>query len=207
MTVPPQKDAWDDLYKAQPRQWKGPVRNETPFPFAKGDKILDVGCGNGKTSTSLIESGHSVVGIDISEAAVKICRELYGDKMGAVCASADSLPFEDDNFDGIVMFHVLEHLTGDERKAAVKEARRVLKTNGKIFVRAFSTDDMRSDKGERMDERTVIRGNGIMYRYFDENEVNRMFSEFVPISIKRVEERTKFKEIRSRIEAVYQKPA
>jgi len=207
MTVPSQKDAWDNLYTTQRRPWKGAVRNETPFPFAKGDKVLDIGCGNGKTSISLIENGYSVVGIDISDAAVSICKELCGNGMEAVCASADSLPFEDGRFDGVVMFHVLEHLTDDERNAAIKEAYRVLRTNGKIFVRVFHKDDMRSDKGERIDGSTVVRGNGIMYRYFDENELNGMFGEFVQISAKRVDERTKFKETRSRIETVYEKPA
>jgi len=207
MTMPPQKDAWNSLYRTQPRQWKGTINNRTPFPFAKGDIVLDVGCGNGKTSAALIENGYNVIGIDISNVAADACRRMHGDKMKVICASADSIPLDNDTVDGIVMTHILEHLTDDELKASMKEAHRVLRARGKIFVRVFHSDDMRSDFGERIDERTVVRGNGIRYRYFDQNALKDAFSAFIPTSMERIDETTKFKEIRSRIEAVFEKPA
>ncbi|MDR0198235.1 MAG: class I SAM-dependent methyltransferase, partial [Methanomassiliicoccaceae archaeon] len=151
--------------------------------------------------------GYDVIGIDISDAAVKACRKLYGERMRAICASADSIPLDGGSVDGIVMIHILEHLTDIELRGAVKEAYRVLKRGGKVFVRVFHTDDMRSDKGERIDRRTVVRGNGIMYRYFDEDDVKGAFGEFTGITMERVDETTKFKETRSRIEAIFEKPA
>jgi ubiquinone/menaquinone biosynthesis C-methylase UbiE len=155
----------------------------------------------------LIESGYEVTGIDISETAAEACAKIYGDKMTVICASADSLPFGDGSFDGAVMIHVIEHLTGKELDDSVSEVYRVLRPNGKLFVRVFHADDMRSDKGERIDHRTVIRGNGIRYCYFGENELRDAFRGFIGTSAERIDERTKFKETRSRIEAVFQKPA
>ena len=207
MTAPSQKDAWNSLYRSQPRQWKGAVRNKIPFPFAEGDVVLDVGCGNGKASAALIGSGYDVIGIDISDVAADACRRMHGDKMEVICASADSVPLDDDSVDGVVMIHVLEHLADDELKASVKEAHRILRKGGKVFVRAFHKDDMRSEKGERVDPHTVIRGNGIRYRYFDGEELAAAFVGFIQISLERIDETTKFKEIRSRIEAVFEKPA
>ncbi|MCL2142668.1 MAG: class I SAM-dependent methyltransferase [Methanomassiliicoccaceae archaeon] len=205
MAVPDQKDAWNKLYRSQTRQWKGAVKTKIPLPFKKGDRVIDIGCGNGKTSAALIEEGCDVIGIDISEEAAEACRTIFGSKMRIECASAVSLPFDDGYADGVVMVHVLEHLTADEMEAAVKEVRRVLRLNGKLFVRVFHTDDMRSDKGERTDDRTVIRGNGIRYHYFDETELNDLFGGFRRISTERIDEATKFRERRSRIEAVYEK--
>ena len=207
MTAPSQKDAWNEFYRTQPRPWKGAVRNKTKFPFREGDKVLDIGCGNGKTSSALAEEGYSVIGIDISDVAVETCKKIYGSKMRFVCASADSVPLDDNEVDGVVMVHVLEHLTDDEILITMKEVRRVIRTGGKIFVRVFHNDDMRSGKGERTEDGAVIRGNGIRYRYFDETRLKNVFSGFLEISVERIDEVTKFKEIRSRIEAIYEKPA
>jgi len=207
MTELSQKDAWNEFYRTQPRPWKGAVRNVTGFPFAKGDKVLDIGCGNGKTSSALAEEGYSVIGIDISDVAIETCKKIYGSKMRFVCASADSIPLDDDEVDGIAMVHVLEHLTDDEILNTLKEVRRVIRTGGKIFVRVFHYDDMRSGKGKMTEDGAVVRGNGIRYRYFDEMRLKNVFSGFSEISAERIDEVTKFKEIRSRIEAVYEKPA
>ncbi|MDR0778745.1 MAG: methyltransferase domain-containing protein [Methanomassiliicoccaceae archaeon] len=205
--MPSQKDAWNELYRSQSRPWKGVVTTKTQFPFAKGDKILDLGCGNGKTSLALIEEGYDVTGADISEAAVETCMKLYGSRMRTICASASSMPLNDMEMDGAVMIHILEHLDNDELNAAVKELHRILKGDAKVFVRVFHKDDMRSDKGERIDENTVVRGNGIRYRYFTEDDLRNAFSGFHETSMIRVNERTKFNENRSRIEAVFERPA
>jgi predicted SAM-dependent methyltransferase len=102
---------------------------------------------------------------------------------------------------------VIEHLSSDELKDAIEETYRILKPNGKVFVRVFHIDDMRSDTGERLDVRTVVRGNGIMYTYYDEAELKNAFTGFIERSMERINETTKFKEIRSRMEAVFEKPA
>ncbi|MCL1984562.1 MAG: class I SAM-dependent methyltransferase [Methanomassiliicoccaceae archaeon] len=205
MIVPRQKDAWDELYRSQFRPWKG-VTSDTVFPFKKGAKILDVGCGNGKTSFALMEAGYNVVGIDISDVAVETYNRMYEGRMKAICASAASIPMEDGEMDGAVMIHVLEHMTEEESKQALAELRRVLRPDSRIFVRVFHKDDMRSGKGERIDDNTVVRGNGIRYRYFTEAELKTLFSDLSEISMRRIEDKTKFREIRSKIEAVFEIP-
>jgi SAM-dependent methyltransferase len=206
MNVPSQKDAWNSLYGKQPRPWKGVPQNIT-FPFPANGKILDVGCGNGKTSSALLDAGYEVIGIDVSEAAVEVCKILYGDKMDVICASAASVPLPDGSMDGAVLVHVLEHLDDDVIKDTIIEIRRILRPCGKIFVRVFSKSDMRYGKGETADDNVFIRGNGIRYRYFDENELRTLFSGFAEVSSEHIEERTKFRETRSRIEAVFERTA
>jgi 2-polyprenyl-3-methyl-5-hydroxy-6-metoxy-1,4-benzoquinol methylase len=38
-------------------------------------RVLDVGCGNGSVTLEFAKRGHSVVGIDLSEAGIRIARE------------------------------------------------------------------------------------------------------------------------------------
>ncbi|MCL2712368.1 MAG: class I SAM-dependent methyltransferase [Methanomassiliicoccaceae archaeon] len=205
MTVLRQKDAWNELYSSQFRPWRGVITIDTPLPFAEGNKIIDIGCGTGKTSFALMEAKFNVTGIDTSDVAVGICEKLYGDRMQTIVASASKIPTEDETFDGAVMVHVLEHMEDDESEKAMKELYRILKHDAKIFVRVFHRDDMRSDKGEVIGEGTVLRGNGIMYHYFTEAELKRLFKDFNLVSLQKVDERTKFAGKRSRIDAVFQK--
>lgn len=194
-----QQEAWESFYSANRRPWRGVSKMSAPFP--EGCRVLEIGCGNGKTVQALTEDGYSVTGLDFSPSAVEMCRSVIGRKAEFVCGDATNLPFDDDSFDGAVAFHVLEHLTPEELSKAVSEIARVVRPGSHVLVRCFSNRDMRSDKGERIDGSTVVRGNGIMYHYFEENELCQAFEGFDCADIRTAEERTRFGEIRSNIEA------
>lgn len=195
-----QRGAWDSFYGNQSRPWRGVSKIDTGVTFPASGRILEVGCGNGKTVASLLEMGYAVTGVDFSEEAIRSCRDRFGEAAEFECVSADRLPFDDCEFDGVVMFHVLEHLEYHELLMAVSEACRVMKRGGTILVKVFSSDDMRSEKGERMDASTVVRGNGIRYHYFTESELRSLFwtGEIQRLVTRR--EATRFGEVRSRIE-------
>lgn len=196
-----QIEAWNLLYGDRKRPWRGV--SDIEFPFPDGGSVLDIGCGNGKTSGALIESGYYVAGIDFSDNAVNTCVELFPE-MRCVCASALSMPFEDEEFDGTVMVHVMEHLDDSEIATVVGEVERILKSRGKILVRSFSVGDMRSGKGIRSGA-FELRGNGIRYRYFSEDDLRGIFSAFEEVYIRTDVQRTAFGETRSRVEGVFEK--
>lgn len=194
-----QKDAWEAFYTSNNRPWRG-ISSLQEIPFKEGDRILEIGCGNGKTAAALIDKGMAVTGLDFSQSAVDMCiRTIPGGRF--VCGTVTDMPFTDSEFSGAVIFHVLEHLTPDELALAVGEICRVLCAGSHVIVKCFARGDMRSDKGTRIDESTVVRGNGIMYHYFSEDELCQAFSGFDCDSIHTVTETTRFGEIRSRIEA------
>ncbi len=195
-----QREAWESFYEDNHRPWRG-VSDIGDVPFPPGGKVLEVGCGNGKTAVAMSKKGYSVVAVDFSESAVRMCRDTIPDAGEFVCASFTSLPFDDSSFDGAIAFHVLEHLTDDELSIAVKELERVLKDGSHLLIKCFAKGDMRSEKGERVDDSTYIRGNGILYHYFEEQELVSRFSLFKVSSIMTVEDRTRFGTVRRRIEA------
>ena len=200
-----QREAWDSFYSDNHRPWKG-VSDIGDVPFPSGGRILEVGCGNGKTVLALSKKGFRVTGVDFSQSAIDMCGETMTSAGEFVCASVTDLPFEDSSFDGVVVFHVLEHLTADEMKEAVSELSRVTVSGSHILVKCFAKGDMRSEKGETVDDSTVIRGNGILYHYFDEEELISCLSSFQCISITTKEEPTRFGTVRKRIEADFRKP-
>ena len=197
-----QRSAWDSFYSENRRPWKG-VSDIGDLPFPPGGRILEVGCGNGKTAVALAKRGYRVTGMDFSQKAIDICRELILD-VDFVCASVLNIPFENGSFDGISAFHVLEHLTEEELAKAAEELHRVMRDGGYLLVKCFAEGDLRSSKGTASGD-SVIRGNGILYHYFTKDELLERLSLFECVSIRIVEERTRFGAVRRRIEAVLRK--
>lgn len=195
-----QREAWDSFYGSNVRPWRG-VSDIGEAPFPEGARVLEIGCGNGKTAIALKESGFKVTAMDFSQAAIDSCSDIKGVEF--VCASVTEMPFPDDSFDGALTFHVLEHLTADELRTAVSEIGRVLRPGSYLSVRVFSADDMRSEKGTRLDDSTVVRGNGIMYHYFTEEELREAFDCMDVVHIGTYAQNTRFGTVRSRIHAVF----
>ena len=58
------------------------ARNAAPFilerlnrPYIRGELVIDLGCGSGVLAKTLVEGGHSVLGIDLSKEMIRIARE------------------------------------------------------------------------------------------------------------------------------------
>ena len=201
-TMVDQREAWDSFYSGNRRPWRG-VSDIGDLPFPPGGRVLEVGCGNGKTAVALAKRGYRVTGMDFSQKAIDICRELILDA-NFVCASVLNIPFENGSFDGISAFHVLEHLTDEELDKASEELYRVMKEGGYLLVKSFAEGDMRAGKGTASGD-SVIRGNGILYHYFTEDELRSKLSRFECVSIRTAEDKTRFGPVRRRIEAVFRK--
>ncbi len=110
---------------------------EPPQMF-EGKEILDMGCGAAGKSLYYASLGAKrVVGVDIvphyEAEANGLAEKLgYADKFEFVLASADALPFSDESFDTVIMNDFMEHISNPE--AALSEARRLLKKDGRIFI-------------------------------------------------------------------------
>lgn len=97
-----------------------------------GKKILDVACGWGELLAIAEEKGLTTFGIDISKEAIKLAKNrLQNGKLKV--AKAEKLPFQNNTFDYLVCIGSLEHF--DSPEVAIKEMARVIKPDGKIFIR------------------------------------------------------------------------
>lgn len=105
--------------------------------FRRDGRLLDVGCGAGRTTRELAERGYDVVGMDISERMIDRAAELLSD-IPLVVADAATLPFDDSTFDYVLFsFNGIDYLQSEERRLeALREIRRVLRPDGRV---AFNT--------------------------------------------------------------------
>jgi len=108
---------------------------ETMLEFcnvADGDKILDVGCGNGKLIDAISRKADiQAYGIDISHGMIEECKARYKGINFAV-SNAETLDFKNAELDTITICCVLHHLSSAQN--FIKEAHRVLKPCGTLII-------------------------------------------------------------------------
>lgn len=103
-------------------------------------KILDIGCGAGTVDFYLASQGHKVLGLDISERAVKTCGETAQALNLKDELNFEKLNFPDERpsgvFDLVICSEILEHLKDD--KKAVEAIFNLLRPGGVVIVSAPS---------------------------------------------------------------------
>ena len=166
---------WEEEYLCKGAVWGGAVHH-LPV-LSQGSRVLELGCGNGKTLSAMIGRRWNVTAIDFSSRAAAMSRMNGTLQKAEVCvADARHLPFAPDRFDAVFAIHILSHLHKTDRTRAVAEAIRVLKNGGLLYFSGFSTEDFRSGKGSIIEQGTVKRGSGICTHYFTEPETQELFS-------------------------------
>ncbi len=100
--------------------------------FDKDDKLLDLGCGRGRT-IKYMQDNHNITmqGLDISEELAKEAKELNKNS-NIVISSGEDTPFEDNEFNGIFAECTLSLM--DNPKNTIKEINRILKTGGYFVI-------------------------------------------------------------------------
>jgi ubiquinone/menaquinone biosynthesis C-methylase UbiE len=107
-------------------------------PYARGARVLELGCGTGLILARVAEIAKEAVGIDLSEGMARRARDRGLDvRMGSVC----ELPFEDEQFDLTYGFKVLAHVSDVE--GAIREAARVTRPGGHLLLEFYNPWSLR----------------------------------------------------------------
>lgn len=162
-------------------------------------KILDLGCGNGKNSFYIADQGlnNKIVGIDISETALKYAEQVAKEKNtsakdDSVKISTDfikqsigvPLKFPDSTFDIALDITSSNSLSEKEREIYLAETNRVLKSGGFLFVRALCKDGdanaknlLKTHLGKEKDT-YIMPELGLTERVFSKEDLIATYSPF-----------------------------
>lgn len=147
--------------------------------------ILDLGCGNAKNSKYIAEQGdnNKIVGIDISETALKYAKELVPEGQFIKQSIGTTLPFADSSFDIILDVTSSNSLSETERGVYLNEIKRVLKSNGYLFIRTLCKDGdknaqnlLKTNPGKEKDT-YIMPELGLTERVFSKEDLLATYSD------------------------------
>ena len=178
---------WNADYRHKGKMYGGFPRHIPSFP--DGARVLELGCGDGKTLSALVHRGWDITAIDFSPMAISLAQAVVRHGAGAtlVVADAREIPFCNRTFDAVVAIHLLGHSMARERMQIAREIHRVTRPGGQLFFSDFSTRDFRYGTGREAEPGTFMRGTGILTHYFFRDELTGLFSGFVPESFQQEE--------------------
>jgi arsenite methyltransferase len=99
-----------------------------------GERVLDIGSGPGFLAAEMaaeVGPEGKVVGVDPSDSMLEMGRRRDA-PVEFVAGDAVALPFDDESFDAVVSTQVYEYVA--DMPAALAEARRVLRTGGRLLI-------------------------------------------------------------------------
>ena len=154
-------------------------------------RCLDLGCGAGRNAIPLADLGFDVTGTDLSEPMVEAARDRVRARAPSppvrlALAPMTPLPFPNATFD-LVVAHGIWNLahSGEEFRAAVREAARVARPGAGLFLFTFSRhtlpDEAQPDPGESF---VFSSWNGEPQCFLREREIVHELAQagFVPSS-------------------------
>jgi len=175
--------AWEEDYTRRGKLWSG-VTNDLP-ELSSGSRVLELGCGNGKTLSYMIQRGWDVTAIDFSGKAVAFSRNVLKGSSTAdvMVADARCIPLKSNSFDAVFAIHMIGHVHEPDRQEIAREVTRTLKPGGFLYFCDFSTGDFRFGKGHETETSTFKRGTNIITHYFSLQEVIDLFPKLSQGSI------------------------
>lgn len=104
-----------------------------------GAKILEIGCGTGATSVALAEQRAEVIGLDIDQSSLKVAIDrcdIYNLNVKIMHGNATDIKslFPTDNFNFIIFYASLEHMTYEERMTSLVDAWSLLSNKGVLCI-------------------------------------------------------------------------
>lgn len=135
------------------------------------DRVLDAGCGLGRITRRVLDSGATVVAADFSRARLKVLRAhtAPADRVELAVADANHLPLRPNSFTKILCTQVLEHLpTPELRRAFIGELFELLVPGGELVLTVYNFDQAKRRRGL---PREGKHESGIFYHCYEPREL------------------------------------
>jgi SAM-dependent methyltransferase len=97
-----------------------------------GDRVLDLGCGEGAFCGELARAGAEPIGMEIAPAALERARRRHPGLRFELTAAHGPIPLEDSAVDVVWSSEVIEHVPDTARW--LSEVRRVLRSGGRLLL-------------------------------------------------------------------------
>jgi len=123
-----------------------------------GLEILDVGSGAGRLVRYMTRHGATVVGLECG--AAQLAKAYEAPREGSetyVEGFGQDIPLEESRFDVAIFFNSLHHIPPEHMATALKEAGRVTKSSGILYIAEPVAQGSSFELGASIDDETEVR--------------------------------------------------
>jgi ubiquinone/menaquinone biosynthesis C-methylase UbiE len=184
-----QREYWDTV--AEEKYFTTPLHIDVFTQNVPLDaKILDFGCGYGRTLFKLYRHGFTnAVGIDFSEKMIGRGKSIHP-YLNLLHYSGAKFPFEDNSFDVVLGLGVFTCIPKDRHQVQmIKEIKRVLKPNGYIYINDFLITENKQNR-ERYEQflpKYKVYGifelpGGGVFRHHSREWFDDLLSDLIPLT-------------------------
>jgi ubiquinone/menaquinone biosynthesis C-methylase UbiE len=187
--------AWQEVVKNLSPSYKTWFEDEKRFlikNIRKNTKILEVGCGNGRSLKDISKVTKNLTGIDHDKTAVQNAKinlkEIKNSKI--LLADAKKIPFKDKTFDAVLcMGNTFANFYND-KYIILSEMKRVVKDTGSIFISVYSEDALKERlkayKQANLNIKTILSNGTVIFEdikvdgyseQFSKNELESIFKK------------------------------
>src|SRR5256885_7582075 len=150
---------------------KSDARNILPNVLDSDKVILDIGCGIGQSFIALDCTDRVCIGIDTDEDAIRYGTGRYGSKIQFILSDAAQIPLPSNTFNLVYSRVSLPYMNIPK---VLKEIRRVLRKDGRVWMTLHSKDmavedlenAIKSRNIKRLTQVIYILTNGYLLKYF-----------------------------------------
>ena len=188
---------WEKAFAEKQAMWgfepaKSALLTKDLF-IEKGVKnVLIPGIGYGRNAQIFRDNGMSVTGIEISQTAIEIAKEHYGETLNIYQGSVTEMPFDTARYDGIFCYALIHLLDSDERKKLIQDCYDQLSENGWMVFTVISKEAPTYGHGTLLSKDRYEQFGGVKMFFYDKGSIVEEFGKAGLIEIGTITENYPF---------------
>jgi SAM-dependent methyltransferase len=203
----PKTEYWESKFKNEGAMWEyepsdSAISTLELFKSNMIRKILIPGFGYGRNAKLFFNNGFKITGIEISRSAIDLaianglnCKIHHG--------SVTSMPFDNEQYDGIFCYALIHLLNKTERKVFLNSCYNQLNPGGLMIFVITSTQTSMYGNGRYLSKNRYEISKGLKVFFYDHESVLKEFSAFGLEECKAIEEPVKFMENQEPVKLKY----
>ena len=178
--------SWEKFLKKPLSSYKKWFNAEKKFILkyiTKNSRVLEVGCGDGRSLKDVLKITPYIVGVDNDPIAVEHATKNFRryPQVKILLAEGSHLPFKANLFNCVTCIGTFTNL-GKQKFKVLSEMKRVTKLKGKLIISAFSEtslpERLKVYKKISLENIAVIKKSGtVIFKDFGKNNISEQFSE------------------------------
>jgi 2-polyprenyl-3-methyl-5-hydroxy-6-metoxy-1,4-benzoquinol methylase len=167
---------WEQAFREKQEMWgfvpaQSAVLTRDFFVQHNVKRVLIPGIGYGRNAQVFTDSGMTVTGIEISETAIQLAQNHFGDDLKIYHASVTEMPFDNTLYDGIFCYALIHLLDANERAKLIKDCFNQLAGDGIMVFTTITKQAKTYEQGTFVSKDRFEMFGGVKMFFYDQQSI------------------------------------